>query len=93
MCSTTLSGIADATNPQLIVDRAKAVPAKDLKELIAWLKANVATASDAGDRRPSEAAPIVSGVYFQSITGTKFEFVPYRGAGPAKQDLWPAKST
>jgi hypothetical protein len=29
----------------------------------------------------------VSGVYFQSITGTKFQFVPYRGAGPAMQDL------
>ena len=27
------------------------------------------------------------GVYFQSITGTKFRFVPYRGAGPAMQDL------
>src|SRR5262249_38251921 len=33
-----------ATNPQIIVAR-KTVPAKDLKELIAWLKANVATAT------------------------------------------------
>src|SRR5262249_33092826 len=31
-----------ATNPQIIVGR-KTIPAKDLKELIAWLKANVAT--------------------------------------------------
>ena len=29
----------------------------------------------------------VSGVYLQSITGTRFQFVPYRGAGPAMQDL------
>ena len=43
-----------ATNPQLIVSR-KAVPAMDLKELIGWLKANAATATQGtaghGDRK------------------------------------------
>ena len=73
-----------ATNPQLIVAR-KTVPAKDLKELIAWLKANVATATQGTAGHGSGSH--VSGVYFQSITGTKFQFVPYRGAGPAMQDL------
>jgi tripartite-type tricarboxylate transporter receptor subunit TctC len=29
----------------------------------------------------------VYGVFFQQITGTRFQFVPYRGAGPAMQDL------
>src|SRR5262249_1536576 len=29
----------------------------------------------------------VSGIYFQNVTGTKFQFVPYRGAAPAMQDL------
>jgi tripartite-type tricarboxylate transporter receptor subunit TctC len=29
----------------------------------------------------------VGGIYFQNATGTKFQFVPYRGTGPAMQDL------
>jgi tripartite-type tricarboxylate transporter receptor subunit TctC len=73
-----------ANNPQLIVAK-KAVPAKDLKELIAWLKANSATATQgtAGHGTASH----ISGVYLQNITGTRFQFVPYCGAGPAMQDL------
>jgi len=73
-----------ATNPQIIVAR-KTVPAKDLKELIAWLNANAATATQGTAGHGSGSH--VSGVYFQSMTGTKFQFVPYRGAGPAMQDL------
>src|SRR5215467_564716 len=73
-----------ATNPQLIVAR-KTIPAKDLKELIAWLRGNAATATQGTAGHGSGSH--VSGVYFQSITGTKFQFVPYRGAGPAVQDL------
>jgi tripartite-type tricarboxylate transporter receptor subunit TctC len=73
-----------ANNPQLIVAK-KAIPAKDLKELIAWLKANSATATQgtAGHGTASH----ISGVYLQNITGVRFQFVPYRGAGPAMQDL------
>jgi len=73
-----------ATNPALIVAR-KAVPANTLQELIAWLKANAATATQGTAGLGS--ASHVSGVYFQAITGTRFQFVPYRGAGPAMQDL------
>jgi tripartite-type tricarboxylate transporter receptor subunit TctC len=73
-----------ASNPQLLVTK-KAVPAKDLKELIVWVKANQdkISAGTAG----AGAASHVSGAYFQSVTGTKFTFVPYRGTGPALQDL------
>jgi tripartite-type tricarboxylate transporter receptor subunit TctC len=73
-----------ASNPQLLVAR-KTVPAKDLQELIAWVKANQdkISAGTAG----AGAASHVSGVYFQSVTGTKFTFVPYRGTGPALQDV------
>lgn len=73
-----------ASNPQLVVTKL-GVPAKDLKELIAWVKANQdkVSAGTAG----AGAASHVSGVYFQSVTGTKFPFVPYRGTGPAMQDL------
>jgi tripartite-type tricarboxylate transporter receptor subunit TctC len=73
-----------ATNPQLIVAK-KAVPANNLQELIAWLKANAATATQGTAGHGSGSH--VSGVYLQAITGTRFQFVPYRGAGPAMQDL------
>jgi len=29
----------------------------------------------------------MGGIYFQGATGTRFEFVPYKGTGPAMQDL------
>jgi tripartite-type tricarboxylate transporter receptor subunit TctC len=72
------------SNPMLIVSK-NAVPAKNLKELIAWLKANEAksTIGTAGVGSGSH----FSGVYFQSLVGTKIQYVPYRGTGPALQDL------
>lgn len=73
-----------ASNSQLIVAK-NAAPAKDLKELIAWLQANPDKASQ-GTAGAGSAAHI-SGAYFQSVTKTRFQFVPYRGAGPAMQDL------
>src|SRR5437879_4239986 len=71
-------------NPQLIVSR-KTVPARDLKEFIAWLKANEATVS-AGTAGAGSASH-VGEVYFQKVTGTRFTLVPYRGTGPALNDL------
>jgi tripartite-type tricarboxylate transporter receptor subunit TctC len=73
-----------ANNPQLIVSK-NAVPAKDLKELIAWVKANQdkVTQGTAG----AGSASHIGGIYFQQLTGTKFQFVPYRGAAPVMQDL------
>jgi tripartite-type tricarboxylate transporter receptor subunit TctC len=72
------------SNPQWIVAK-KSVPASNLKELIAWLKANESKVS-AGTAGPGSASH-VAGVYFQQITGTHFPFVPYRGTGPALNDL------
>ena len=73
-----------ATNSYLIVAK-HAVPANDLKSFIAWLKANPEKASEgtAGPGSPQH----VGGVFFQQATGTRFLFVPYRGAAPAMQDL------
>jgi tripartite-type tricarboxylate transporter receptor subunit TctC len=73
-----------ATNPQLIVSR-KDIPAKNLTELIAWLKAHPdhAAQGTGGVGSPSH----VAGALFQQLTGTTFAFVPYRGAAPALQDL------
>jgi len=70
------------SNPQLIV-AGKAVPANDLTELIAWLKANPGKASQG----TAGAGTRVSGAFFQSLSGTSFAFVPYRGSAPAMQDL------
>ena len=71
-------------NPQMVVSK-NAVPAKNLKELIAWVKANEAnvTFGTAGVGSGSH----FSGLYFQSLIGTKARYVPYRGTGPAMQDL------
>ena len=73
-----------ANNPQVIVAK-KSMPANDLKGLIAWLKANPdkASAGTAGVGSPQH----VLGIFFQSATGTRFQFVHYRGGGPATQDL------
>jgi tripartite-type tricarboxylate transporter receptor subunit TctC len=73
-----------ATNPQLIISK-NAVPANDLKELVAWLKSNPdkASAGTAGVGSLSH----VAGVFFQRETGTRFHFVPYRGVNLAQQDL------
>jgi len=70
--------------PLLIVGR-KSMPANNLRELIAWLKANPdkASAGVAG----VGATGHVAGISFQKETGTRFQFVPYRGNGPALQDL------
>jgi tripartite-type tricarboxylate transporter receptor subunit TctC len=71
-----------ATNPLVIVT-GNAVPARDLKELIAWIKAN----QDKIAMGVGSMSHRVSGVYFQNVTGTRFTFVPYRGGAPAMQDL------
>ncbi len=73
-----------AFDPQVICVR-KDLPVADLKQLVAWLKANPDKAT-AGTARVGSTAHI-SAVNFQLITGTKFTFVPYRGLGPAMQDL------
>ncbi|MEA2949474.1 MAG: hypothetical protein QOI40_4804 [Alphaproteobacteria bacterium] len=73
-----------SSQPLLIVAR-KAMPANDLKELIAWLKANPDKASQ-GTPGAGTAAHI-TGSFFQKQTDTHFTFVPYRGTGPAMQDL------
>jgi len=70
--------------PLLIVAR-KSMPAKNLKEFIAWLKANPDKAT-AGTGGPGGASH-VAGVYLQKETGTRFQFVADRGLGPAMQDL------
>jgi tripartite-type tricarboxylate transporter receptor subunit TctC len=73
-----------ANGPLLIVAR-KAIAANDLKEFIAWLKANPHKASQGTGG--VAATSHIAGIFFQQISGTRFTQVPYRGAGPAMQDL------
>jgi len=70
-------------NPMLVVSR-KDLPAKNLTELVAWIKANPsATMGTAGVGSGSH----ISGVYFEKLTGSHVQFVPYRGTDPALLDL------
>jgi tripartite-type tricarboxylate transporter receptor subunit TctC len=83
--TTDLEPVALMTiSPMWLLARTS-LPAKDLKELIAWLKANPdkATFAIVGSGSPAH----LCGIYFQNATGTRFQFVPYRGAGPAAQDM------
>jgi tripartite-type tricarboxylate transporter receptor subunit TctC len=70
-----------ATNPLVIVTY-KGVPAANLDQLIAWLKANPERTVGIGSM-----AHRVSAVYFQNLTGVRLTLVPYRGAAPAMQDM------
>jgi tripartite-type tricarboxylate transporter receptor subunit TctC len=69
-------------NPQLMVAKA-ALEASDLKGLVAWMKANPGK----GLYVNQNAAARVTGILLQKATGTEFQYVPYRGAGPAMTDL------
>jgi len=63
----------------------KAMPAKNLQELIAWLKANPDKAVQ-GTGGPG-GVPHLGGLLFQKQTGTRFGLVPYRGTAVAINDL------
>jgi tripartite-type tricarboxylate transporter receptor subunit TctC len=71
-------------NPMLVVT-SEQVPVKTLKELVEHLKVN-------GDKVPGGTAGMGSGSHlgalaFFAATGVKYQLVPYRGTGPAMQDL------
>jgi tripartite-type tricarboxylate transporter receptor subunit TctC len=72
------------SNPMIIVSK-NAVPAKSLKELLEWLKSRPvpAAAGTAGAGSGSH----IAGLYFENATGIKLQYVPYRGTGPALNDL------
>jgi tripartite-type tricarboxylate transporter receptor subunit TctC len=74
--------------PSLIVAR-KTLPADNLKDFIAWLKANPKKATEGHVGIGSLGH--VGGILFQNITGTRFQQVPYRGSAPVMQDLMAAQ--
>jgi tripartite-type tricarboxylate transporter receptor subunit TctC len=73
-----------ATSPLLVLTRST-TPAKDLKELVAWLKDNQGKVSQG--HIGSATLSHLCGLYMQSIADATWTFVPYRGAAAALQDL------
>jgi tripartite-type tricarboxylate transporter receptor subunit TctC len=68
-----------------VIAATKSVPANNLAELVAWVKANQNKVSMA-------SAGVGTGghfgaVLFQNLTGAEFPIAHYRGGGPALQDL------
>ena len=72
------------SNSMVIVSK-NAVPAKTLKELLEWLRSRPAPAA-AGTAGAGSGSHI-AGLYFENLTGIKLQYVPYRGTGPAMNDL------
>jgi tripartite-type tricarboxylate transporter receptor subunit TctC len=73
-----------STTPMLLLVR-RTMPAKDLKEFIAWLKANP---DDGTQGYAARGAPgHLAGLLLQKATGVRFQFVPYRGGALVVQDL------
>src|SRR5882672_230954 len=62
-----------SVNPQLMVAK-KALPADDLKGLVAWMKANPGKITFVNQN----AAAQVSGALFEQATGQKVQYIPYR---------------
>jgi tripartite-type tricarboxylate transporter receptor subunit TctC len=70
--------------PFILVTK-NAVPAKDLKELIDWLKTNAGKATQ-GTVNVGTMQQLC-GLSIQQRLGVRWQFVPYRGGTPAMQDI------
>jgi tripartite-type tricarboxylate transporter receptor subunit TctC len=75
--------VALLTKTPLLIVAKKAMPANDLRGMVAWLKAN----PDAAFQGIAGGTDQVAGFLLQQQTGAKFQEVPYRGLAPAMQDL------
>jgi tripartite-type tricarboxylate transporter receptor subunit TctC len=80
-----LAPVSLLTATPLVMVGKNTIPAKDGRELIAWLKANPGRASAATVGAGSAAH--ICELYFEQQTGTRFQVVPYRGGAPAMQDI------
>jgi tripartite-type tricarboxylate transporter receptor subunit TctC len=72
----------DPVPDQLRIAR-KGFPADDLKGLVAYAQANPGKATFVDQN----AAAKLTGILMMQATGTKVEFIPFRGAGPAMQAM------
>jgi tripartite-type tricarboxylate transporter receptor subunit TctC len=74
-----------AQPPQVIVVNPDKVPARTMPDFIAFLKANPGKLNYASSGNGTTHH--LAGELFKLSTGTQITHVPYRGAGPAVQDL------
>jgi len=75
--------VALLTETPLLIVANKRIPANNLHELIAWLKANPDTASQGGAGGTDQ----LIGYMFQKLTGTRMQYLPYPGLAAAMADL------
>ena len=80
-----LQPIAYLSGAPLFILGKNDLPPRNVAELISWVKTK-STPSVFGTVGAGSAAHMC-GVFFQQKTGAKFQYVPYRGAAPAMQDL------
>jgi tripartite-type tricarboxylate transporter receptor subunit TctC len=82
---TDFEPVALAVTQPFLIDARKTMPANNLKELVAWIKANAdkVTMGTSGVGSPSH----VAGVLMENMIGVKWQMVSYRSAGLATQDL------
>ncbi len=72
------------SNPMLVVS-SNQVPARTLKELVDYVKGNPDKVS--GGTAGLGSGSHLGSLAFSNATGVKYQLVPYRGTGPAIQDL------
>jgi tripartite-type tricarboxylate transporter receptor subunit TctC len=82
---TDFEPVALAVTQPFLIDARKTMPANNLQELVAWIKANPdkVTMGTSGVGSPSH----VAGVLMENLIGVKWQMVSYRSAGLATQDL------
>jgi tripartite-type tricarboxylate transporter receptor subunit TctC len=74
-----------ASGPYVLVVNPQKVPAASVRELIALAKAKPGDIDFASSGNGSSQHLV--GALFNSMTGTQLNHVPYKGSGPAMQDL------
>ena len=67
----------------MLIVGSKSVPASSVSDLVAWIKAN----PDKATLGTTNTAAQLLATLFQKQSGTRLQFIPYRGAAPAIQDL------
>lgn len=80
-----LAEVAAIGRTQMYIVARNSLEAKDAKELVAMAKANPNKLSYASSG--TGTAPHLAGELFKQQTGTDIAHVPYRGSGPALQDV------
>jgi tripartite-type tricarboxylate transporter receptor subunit TctC len=80
-----LQPVALLPSSPFLLDARTSIPAKNLQEFVAWAKASAKPVS-AGTPGVG-SIPQMAGILLENLTGVRLQFVPYRGAAPAMQDL------